>query len=672
MKRGFSSLALVTALGLFAASFAAQLALRTWLGAHTLLSSDAVMAASFGAEALLLLLSGFAVTFLGRGAAAAEQGVASLLLGVLSFFVLRKVKPPSFGYDHVFATDLELLLLAAITSASSLLLGLWGSSFGLLIGAGRDTDLSLSFEAGVARTHLKLTPKAALRVLWTGASIGGGFYGGGVLGSWLQGTRDQLASQWALAALGLGSLFALLAVHLRRWLRERRLLPGQKRKRPATEVMTSISIAGVAVGVTALTVVLSVMGGFEADLKKKIIGTTAYGVLLKHIGEFSEWQRVGPEIAKVPGVTGVSPFILNEVMIAHKDALTGSEIKGIDPASAGQVSDLPKQVIAGNLDWLTDPSRIPVGKFVDLRPGLTADQVGADLDQYLEDTAVRRKNHPEESGSRGIDPEALAKMPGICIGKEMSHQLRIWVGDAVSVITPLGEAGPTGIQPRGRTFRVACILYSGMFEYDMKYAYIAIADAQSFFRLKDTITGFELKFQTPDEARASGRRVVAALKGFPYRYKDWTDLNRNLFSALKLEKLAMGVILTFILLVASFNIFSTLFMLVLEKTKEISILKSMGARDASVMKIFVIEGASIGALGTAIGLFVGLCVCTFVSNVALQLDPDVYYISRLPVTIDPSQFAIVACIALCLTYLSTLYPAIKASHLPPVDGLREE
>jgi lipoprotein-releasing system permease protein len=668
----FSPLALGVALALFAGAFGAQIALRTWLGARTLFSSDAVLGLSFGAEAVLFLVSGFVISFVGRGAAVREQLGAAALLGVGSFFALRKIKPPSFSYDHFFATDPELFILAAVTCLAAFLLGLWGASFGLLVGAGRHTDLSFSYEAGIARTHLRLTRGTLARIVWIGLSVAGGFFGAGVIGSWLQGARDILAWQWALGLGGLCLLLALIVDRVLQRLRDGKLLPGQKKRRPATVVMTFISIAGVAVGVTALTVVLSVMSGFEADLKKKILGTNAHAMLLKYTNDFSEWQKVLPQVTAVPGVTGASPFILNEVMIAHKEALTGSELKGIDPATVGSVSELPKQTIAGELSWISDPSKIPVGKVVSPREGINTENGGPDVEQYLEDVAERRKNHPEESAAAKLDPEALAKMPGICIGKEMSHQLRVWIGDPVNIITPLGESGPTGIVPRSKTFRVACILYSGMYEYDMKFAYISIAEAQSFFRLKDNITGLELKFADVDAARANGRRIVAALKGFPYRAKDWSELNRNLFSALKLEKLAMAIILTFIVLVACFNILSTLIMLVLEKTKEISILKSMGARDASIMKIFVVEGVTIGALGTGIGLLVGLSLCSFIERFGLRLDPDVYYISNLPVTVEPGQFGLVAAIALCLTYLATLYPAIKASHLSPVDGLREE
>ncbi|HEY6051134.1 MAG TPA: ABC transporter permease, partial [Thermoanaerobaculia bacterium] len=274
--------------------------------------------------------------------------------------------------------------------------------------------------------------------------------------------------------------------------------------------------------------------------------------------------------------------------------------------------------------------------------------------------------------AKGVPKETLRGMPGICVGKEMSHALRAWVGDVIQVITPLGDMGPTGPIPRSKSFRVACVLYSGMYEYDSKFAYIGIPEAQKFFRMGESITGMELKFRDVDAARAEGRRVVAALGGFPYRVKDWAELNRNLFSALKLEKLAMAIILTFIVLVACFNILSTLIMLVLEKTKEISILKSMGARDSSVMKIFVLEGLAIGAIGTAMGLLLGLASCSFIERFGLQLDPDVYYISNLPVNVDGGQFVMVACIALALSYLATLYPATKASRLSPVDGLRED
>jgi lipoprotein-releasing system permease protein len=604
-------------------------------------------------------------------------------MAVVAFVVLQRMKPPSFSYERFFADTRELLVWSGLTGLGSLLLGLWGASFGVLLGAAETPDLRFAFEAGIARTHLRLNRRTAVLLVALGLVPPGLLFAAGVLAR----TYDETMRSRALGAaaptavasirgdagaIALSAAAVVAALFLvGRWVQARaqlaRLKPGQRRKRPATVVMTAISIAGVSVGVWALTVVLSVMSGFEADLKKKILGTNAHALLLKYSSDFSEWKAVLPKVVSVPGVAGASPFILNEVILSQGQTPTGAELKGIDPATAGSVNELPKQVIAGELSWITDSALIPIRETA--KPRDTARLLGDE--QYLQDTFERKEAHPDEL-AKGIPEETLQKMPGICLGKEMSHALRAWVGDVIQVITPLGDMGPTGPIPRSKSFRVACILYSGMYEYDSKFAYIGIPDAQKFFRMGDSITGLELKFKDVDAARAEGRKVVAALGGFPYRAKDWAELNRNLFSALKLEKLAMAIILTFIVLVACFNILSTLIMLVLEKTKEISILKSMGARDSSVMKIFVLEGLVIGGIGTLMGLLLGLASCSFIERFGLQLDPDVYYISNLPVNVDSGQFVMVAFVAVALAYLATLYPATKASRLSPVDGLRED
>ena len=263
-------------------------------------------------------------------------------------------------------------------------------------------------------------------------------------------------------------------------------------------------------------------------------------------------------------------------------------------------------------------------------------------------------------------------LPGIVLGRELATILRVVVGDRVNIVSPQGaELGPAGLIPRSRAYRVAGIFYSGMYEYDAKFAYILLGEAQKLFS-SDGPTGIELKVADVDDARRISAQVSRELGGYPYRSRDWGEIHRNIFSALRLEKLVMGIILSIIIIVAAGLIVATVIMLVLEKRKEIAVLKALGVSDGGIVKIFLAEGLQIGVAGGLLGLFSGLSWCYFILKVGIKLDPSVYYIPNLPVKIEPVQTALAVVIAVLVTYLASIYPALKASSVEPVEGLKAE
>jgi len=490
-----------------------------------------------------------------------------------------------------------------------------GSSLSYMLAGTGKLDPSFSYEMYVARSHLRLTPRTLAALF------------GMVLVGLLPGLLVVVAWTYLTDAIERGAY--------------RRGELVQHPRMPATMLMTLISIAGVAVGVWALIVVLSVMSGFSADLKSKILGHNAHGMVLTYgQDEFGDWRAIRQKTLDVRGITGATPFLYNEVMLTTGENLTGAILKGIDVATLGTVTDLPRSLQSGEMDWLLHPEKIPV---------------------------------PERTGEAAPPPPSAPgrALPGIVLGRELAHSLRVFVGDQVNVVSPMGDLGPAGPQPKSRPFRVAAVFFSGMYEYDSKLAYIDLGEAQRFFGT-ESVTGLEVKVQNVDAARSILDRVVFALGGWPYRARDWGELNRSLFAALQQEKVVMAVILGFIVLVATFTIVATLIMMVLEKRREIAVLKSMGAPEPSVMRIFVIEGVVIGAVGALFGLILGVGTCVFIDKVGIPLNPEIYYINNLPVLMDGSQLTLVTLAALVLSYLSTLYPATKAARLHPVDGLRSE
>lgn len=430
--------------------------------------------------------------------------------------------------------------------------------------------------------------------------------------------------------------------------------------------VTVISVVGVCLGVMALIVVLSVMSGFEDDLKRKILGAHAHIVLEKHGDDFVEYSEVEERARTVSGVETAAAFVLGDAMISSDVGLSGTLVKGIDPNVKDAIADLRRNIEKGSLEHMISPELIPGARpRARLRPSTSTAAHSSTRAAVFDDFLEPAMRDPLESGSRVL--------PGIIIGRELSKTLRAYVGDTLKLVSPVSEEiGPTGPHPKLRRFRVAGIFYSGMYEYDAKFTYLDIKQAQRFFGMRDKATGVEIKVKDVDDTS----RIVEELKhrvgGYPYTVKDWRAMNKELFSALLLEKLAMFIILTFIVLVASFNIVATLVMIVLEKGKEIAIMKSLGASDASIMKVFVVQGVIVGVGGALLGFLLGVTICLVIEKWGVRLDQRIFYIEQLPVVMDWGEISAIAIAAVMISYLATIYPAMTAARLRPVEGLRDD
>jgi lipoprotein-releasing system permease protein len=405
-----------------------------------------------------------------------------------------------------------------------------------------------------------------------------------------------------------------------------RYLKSKKRHR-GISFNTVISIGGVAVGVMALLVVLSVMSGFHEDLQKKILGASAHAVVLSYQGGIQDYRPLIEKLKSEPSIISMSPLAVGQVMVSSGKRAHGVFMRGIEPAAEFKTTDILKHIKEGSIE----------------------DLVSASSSRSTKSTA-----------------------PWIIIGKELSAMLGVFPGDTINVISPVGEMGPLGMLPKVRQFKIAAIFEMGMFEYDTNLVLADLRSAQDFFGYGNAVSGIELRLD--DIYKAPKIRDSATRKlGFPYYVRDWMQMNRNLFSALKLEKFAMFVILVLIVLVASFNIVSTLMMNVVEKAKEIAILKSMGATNQGVMMVFMLQGLMIGIVGTTIGIILGYILGYILNTYELiKLPADVYYLSKLPVKMKLFDFIVVSFSAIIISFLSTLYPSYHAAKLNPVEPLRYE
>jgi lipoprotein-releasing system permease protein len=622
---------------------------------------------------------------------------------------------------------------------------------------------------------------------------------------------------------------------------------------------TTVPIGGVWIGTAALVIVLSVMGGFESDLRQKILGSNAHLQITREDGDFVEWRDVKAQIDQMPGVVASTPFAVSEVVVAANNTGMNVIIKGIDPKTVGKVTDLvsdledhesmkrldpiavdspdlrvpqhprtdaapvmdpppedmptPGEPIdfsgtgpdagsaggsaegrgsaagssSGNkdtgagtplaagstdsgagaelegpppldgdaqrlrdaeklyaneppigkapakaidkmsdLDVLDKPSgsREPAGgtsghdaaravidprsgiagggdpdglaggagggahRGIDPRSGIaggaahrgidppppdlvTSDEPPADYSRpdYLQDVVVKAMDSPFDTPSLSRRTQSL---PGILVGRELVKQTHLYTGEEVRVVSPLSDpANPdaTGTPiPFNRDYRVAGIFFTGMYEYDLKYVYVTLDSLQEFLDRGDAVDGIEIRVQNPDDTDAFVEKLQETF-GPHYRVQDWKELNRSLFSALKLEKIAMFLVLGIVILVASFSIVGNLIMVVVEKAREIALLKTLGASDVGVMQLFAIQGMMIGGIGTLLGIATGLLAC-WLLRFGFPLNADVYYIDRLPVHVDPMSIVAVASAGILISIAATLYPAVVAARVRPAAGMR--
>ena len=401
---------------------------------------------------------------------------------------------------------------------------------------------------------------------------------------------------------------------------------GAKRRNHFISFISSISIAGIALGVAALITVLSVMNGFEQELRSRILGMAAHATISGYREPLADWERVASLASENPDVTGVAPYVQNEIMLTKGSRVSGAVVKGIRPDLEPQVSSVGEHMRAGRLD--------------DLKPG-----------EY-----------------------------SIILGSELAYNLGAHVGDQITMITPQANFSPAGVLPRLRRFRVTGIFEIGMYEYDRGVALIDLQDAEKLFKMGEGVTGVRLKladmFQAPQVSRALAQQL-----GGDLRVEDWTRQHANFFRAVQTEKRVMFVILTLIVAVAAFNIVSTLVMVVTDKRADIAILRTLGATPGTVLRIFMIQGALIGMLGTVIGIVGGVALALNVETIVpaiektfgVQFMPaDIYYISEVPSQLDWPDVWHIGGVAFLLSFVATLYPAWRASRTQPAEALRYE
>jgi len=399
-----------------------------------------------------------------------------------------------------------------------------------------------------------------------------------------------------------------------------------KRKRSAISVLTWLSVIGVAIGVAALNVVLSVMNGFDEDLKSKIVGLNAHIIISGYQNRpLSDYNMITQSVRGIKHVKEVGPYVEGQALARSRERSLGVMVWGVNP----------------------------------YRP-----QAITDLDKYLWDVKATALNAPPDNGT--------GRPERIFIGSELARRLQVAVGDDLVLFLPVLQPTPMGMMPQSVKFQVVGLFSTGMYDYDSAYSYVPLPIAQKMYKLIDNVTGVAVKVDDVDLAPSIAKEIREKFNG-QYFVQDWLQMNHNLFVALQTEKWVMGIILFLIVLVAALNIVNPLTMMVIEKTKEIGILKAMGGTNQSITFIFIFEGMVIGIIGILVGLLIGYSLCEIIAKVPIPMPGGgmVYYIDRLPVKVDPKTcYLIIPVMSAILCFLATLYPARQAAKMEPVDAIR--
>jgi lipoprotein-releasing system permease protein len=546
------------------------------------------------------------------------------------------------------------------------------------------------------------------------------------------------------------------------------------KKRAFVSVGTAFAMLGVALGVAALAIVMSVTGGFQEQFREKVLGVNAHVIVLKYAVHFRDYRDVMRKVKAAPGVVAVAPFVINPMMVTHGErTATGVLLKGVDPEEMPKVLDLPRHIVEGSLQGMRKPGAKPpdaphdsfgsgswgassgsskndtsdasdagttallaaIEKQIaeDRAKDSLADAGTSDLATLIATGAASEINaqrskpapaapadpldailgtpsapvvaeavpppplHPagdvtpkggyasklpeDDFLPESVDPDPcrsavqIKALPGVVIGRSLAKRLAVGLGDCLQITSPqIGMTyGASGSRPPiAKQFRVIAIFEAGFDQYDSKLVYTDLYEAQAFYEQGDSVTGVEAKVDDIEKAADIAKHVDKLLSNGVYHTMDWRELNHGLFTALLIQQIAMSVVLTLIIVVAAFTVIATLIMVVLDKKKEIALLKAIGASDDAILRVFVYQGAIIGLVGTALGLVLGWVSCKFLLAYGFPLDPKVYFISKLPVNVRPTEFIITGIVAILICLVATIFPAFYAARLRPSDGLRSE